>query len=261
MEYRETYPRHRGRVGVLSDRKRVVVALDFPTEKDALDIAQRLDAATCRLKIGKELFTRAGPAMVRRLIDDGFDVFLDLKYHDIPNTVAGACDAAADLGCWMINVHASGGRAMMDAACERLAHRRVRPLLVAVTVLTSMDEQAVGEVGYAHDPHSLVSRLASLGRECGMDGVVCSAHEIQEIKQRCGEAFLAVTPGVRPQDASRDDQRRVATPAAAVRAGADFLVIGRPITRAVDPAAAVAAIYAELSDALAQDGWPSTVNE
>jgi orotidine-5'-phosphate decarboxylase len=214
-------------------------------------MVELLDPARCRLKIGKELFTRAGPGLVRRVIDAGFDVFLDLKYHDIPNTVAGACSAAADLGCWMINLHASGGRAMMEAACERLAHHAARPLLVAVTVLTSMDETAVGEVGFTTDPHGLVLRLAGLAQECGMDGVVCSAHEIRSIKQRCGNDFMAVTPGVRPKDSAADDQLRVATPAVAVGAGADFLVIGRPITRAEDPAAALDAIYAEVSGSCA----------
>jgi len=232
--------------------KPIIVALDFPTETEAWQMVELLDPARCRLKIGKELFTRAGPGLVRRVIDGGFDVFLDLKYHDIPNTVAAACSAAADLGCWMINVHASGGRAMMDAACERLAHRHARPLLVAVTVLTSMDEAAVGEVGFGADPHSLVLRLAGLSQECGMDGVVCSAHEIQSIKRRCGEKFIAVTPGVRPQGRGHDDQLRVATPAQAIDAGADFLVIGRPITRAKDPAAAIDAIYAEVSGSRAR---------
>ncbi len=229
------------------DRKRVIVALDFPAETEALQMVQLLDPTRCRLKIGKELFTKAGPALVRRVIDDGFDVFLDLKYHDIPNTVAGACSAAADLGCWMVNVHASGGRAMMIAARESLTHRRVKPLLVAVTVLTSMDDAAIKEVGYASDAQKLALRLAALSRDSGLDGVVCSPQEIRAIKECCGGSFLAITPGVRAKDTSVDDQRRVATPAAAIGAGADFLVVGRPITRAPDPAGALESIYSELS--------------
>lgn len=232
-----------------SDRNCVIVALDFAREDDAWRMIDQLDPTRCRIKVGKELFTRAGPTLVRRIIDAGFDVFLDLKYHDIPNTVAGACSAAADLGCWMINVHASGGREMMSAAAERLAHYEARPLLVAVTVLTSMDSSAITEVGYTTTPDQLVLRLASLSQACGMDGVVCSAQEIRSIKQQCGQQFLAVTPGVRPQGGSNDDQRRVATPLGAVEAGADFLVIGRPITRASDSAAALESIYGEMGDA------------
>ena len=230
--------------------KRVIVALDYASEKEGWHIVERLDPARCRLKIGKELFTHTGPKFVCRVIDAGFDVFLDLKYHDIPNTVAGACSAAADLGCWMVNIHASGGRAMMEAAVERLAHHRARPLLTAVTVLTSMGETAIAEVGYVGDTHDLVLKLAALSHECGMDGVVCSAHEVKAIKELCGKDFLAVVPGLRPDNTRTDDQHRIATPSAAVEAGADFLVIGRPITRNADPAAAIEAIYCELSDSL-----------
>lgn len=229
------------------ERNCVIVALDFATEKDAWQMLEHLDPERCRVKLGKELFTRAGPALVRRIVESGFDVFLDLKYHDIPNTVASACSAAADLGCWMVNVHASGGRAMMEAAAERLAQYQTRPILVAVTVLTSMDDAAIAEVGYNLSADKLVLQLASLTQQCGLDGVVCSAHEIRSIKQQCGQHFMAVTPGVRPKGSRVGDQRRVATPVAALDAGADFLVVGRPITRAEDPQAAVKAIYGEIS--------------
>ncbi len=230
-----------------SDPKRVIVALDFATELDAWRMLEHLDPNRCRVKVGKELFTRAGPALVRRIIDAGFDVFLDLKYHDIPNTVAGACSAATDLGCWMINVHASGGRNMMTAASECLAQYQTRPLLIAVTVLTSLDDTSIAQLGFAFTADKLVLRLAALSQECGMDGVVCSTHELLAIKQRCGQKFVAVTPGVRPKGSADNDQRRVATPSGAVAAGADYLVIGRPITRAANPAHALDAIYAEIS--------------
>jgi orotidine-5'-phosphate decarboxylase len=225
----------------------IVVALDFPTEFEAFRVIDQLDPETCRVKVGKELFTRLGPSVIRRAVDAGFDVFLDLKYHDIPNTVAGACKAAAELGCWMINVHASGGRAMMEAAVEGLSHHRIRPLLVGVTVLTSMVRAAIEEVGYQETPEKLVLRLATLSRDCGLDGVVCSPHEIRPIKDRLGQDFLTVTPGVRPPAASSDDQSRVATPAEARAAGGDYLVIGRPITRTANCRSAVAEIYAGIA--------------
>lgn len=224
----------------------LIVALDFPTAEQALELVGTLKPASCRLKVGKELFTRAGPPLVERLTGGGFEVFLDLKFHDIPNTVAAACAAAADLGCWMVNVHASGGRAMMEAAAERLARFREPPLLVAVTVLTSMDEAAIREVGFSASPADLVGRLAVLAHDCGMSGVVSSPQELAEIRRICGNDFVTVTPGVRPANAASDDQKRVATPAAAIDAGADYLVIGRPITQADEPAAAVDAILAEI---------------
>lgn len=233
-------------VGIL-DLKRVIVALDFATENDAWQMIEFLDPNRCRVKVGNELFTRAGPAFVSRIINAGFDVFLDLKYHDIPTTVAGACSAAADLGCWMVNVHASGGRNMMSAASECLARYQMRPQLIAVTVLTSLDGTSVAEVGFTTGAEQLVLRLAVLGQECGMDGVVCSTHELGAIKQRCGQGFVAVTPGVRPKGSASDDQRRVATPSRAIAAGADFIVIGRPITRAVNPGHALDSVYAEIS--------------
>ncbi|MFT4580362.1 MAG: orotidine-5'-phosphate decarboxylase [Gammaproteobacteria bacterium] len=226
--------------------KAIIVALDFSTEQSCCALLDQLDPSQCRVKIGKELFTSIGPNIVRRAIDSGFDVFLDLKFHDIPNTVAAACRAAADLGVWMVNVHASGGRQMMEAAREELAHLSSRPLLVAVTVLTSLDDSAVRELGFADDTNALVKRLARLSHDCGVDGVVCSPHEIRMIKECCSNQFLAVTPGVRPKGSDLGDQRRVATPSEAFSAGADFLVIGRPISRAADCAAALTAIYSEL---------------
>lgn len=227
----------------------LIVALDFPDERQALAMAAALDPAHCRVKVGKELFTRCGPPIVQRLAQEGFDVFLDLKFHDIPNTVAAACAAAADLGCWMINVHASGGRAMMEAAAERLAKRGESPLLIAVTVLTSMDTSAVREIGFEMEPEELVVRLARLAQSSGMDGVVSSPRELAAIRGACGSEFITVTPGVRPASAAADDQKRVATPAAARTAGANYLVVGRPVTQAADPAAAVEAIIAELAGA------------
>jgi orotidine-5'-phosphate decarboxylase len=228
------------------------VALDFPRGADALALADRLAPRSCRLKVGKEMFTREGPALVAQLRDRGFEVFLDLKYHDIPNTVAAACAAAADLGVWMINVHASGGRKMMTAAAERLASFRERPLLIAVTVLTSMGAEDLAEIGLAVSPESQVLRLAALAQSSGLDGVVCSPRESAAIRAQAGAGFQLVTPGVRPASASLDDQKRVMTPGDAIRAGSDYLVVGRPITAAADPLASLAAIDAEVQAALAE---------
>lgn len=226
---------------------RIIVALDFADPGEALTLAAQLDPKRCRLKVGKELFTLSGPALIRRLTGIGFDVFLDLKYHDIPNTVAGACAAAADLGCWMVNVHASGGRAMMAAARERVEACEQRPLLIAVTVLTSLTEADLREIGFSAPPREIVLRLAMLAREAGMDGVVCSAEEVVDLRRHLPPDFRLVTPGIRPAGAEHGDQKRVATPAAAVRDGADYLVIGRPITKASDPLQAIADIEAELA--------------
>ncbi len=226
---------------------RIIVALDFPAARPALELVERLDPAQCRLKVGKEIFTRAGPALVETLSGKGFDVFLDLKFHDIPNTVAAACEAAADLGVWMLNVHASGGRKMLQTARERLHRLEHRPLLVAVTVLTSLAEEDLAEIGFSGTPADNVRRLARLAEDSGVDGVVCSAQEAHTLRGDCGEGFLLVTPGVRPRDAAQDDQRRVMTPGEAVRAGSDFLVVGRPITAAPDPLQALARIRQEIS--------------
>jgi orotidine-5'-phosphate decarboxylase len=224
----------------------IIVALDFPEESPAMDLARRLSPRLCRLKVGKELFTRCGPGLVERLAGMGFQVFLDLKFHDIPNTVAAACAAAADLGVWMVNVHASGGRGMLEAARASLEPFRTRPLLIAVTVLTSLSDAELEEIGFRGTAEDNVLRLAGLARACGLDGVVCSPLEARSLRQNLGGGFLLVTPGIRPTPARRDDQRRVMTPVEALGEGADYLVIGRPITAAADPLAALNAICAEL---------------
>lgn len=227
---------------------RVIVALDFPGGEQATAFVDRLVPGSCRLKVGKELFTREGPALVQRFVDQGHDVFLDLKFHDIPNTVARACEAAAAMGVWMVNVHASGGSRMMQAAREALdAAGGRRPLLIAVTVLTSMGPQDLAETGIADSPQQQVLRLARLTRAAGLDGVVCSPQEAAMLRSETGPGFALVTPGVRPQGASLDDQNRVLTPGEALRQGADYLVIGRPVTRAEDPVGVLDAINRELA--------------
>ncbi|WP_287877504.1 orotidine-5'-phosphate decarboxylase [Aquitalea sp.] len=213
----------------------VVVALDFADAPSALEFAARLDPQQCRLKVGKELFTASGRSLVESLAARGFQVFLDLKFHDIPNTVAQACKVAADAGVWMVNVHASGGRRMMEAAREGLAQYSQRPLLIAVTVLTSMEAADLVDIGITASPQEHVLRLATLTRDCGLDGVVCSAQEAPMLKSALGQDFKLITPGIRLADSAADDQRRVMTPVAALQAGADYLVIGRPITRADAP--------------------------
>ena len=227
----------------------IIVALDYAQAPPALALARRLDPARCRLKVGKQLFTREGPAIIDQLREQGFEVFLDLKFHDIPNTVAGACRAAADLGVWMINVHASGGRKMMLAARESVDAAATPPLLIAVTVLTSLDAADLRDTGIGGQPAEQVTRLAKLTHECGLDGVVCSPKELETLAGAVPDTFLRVTPGVRPAGKDDGDQKRVATPAQALADGAHYLVIGRPITQAADPAAALAAIEAELSGA------------
>ncbi len=226
---------------------RIIVALDFPDRDSALVLAKRLDSSSCRLKVGKELFTRAGPALVEELRGMGFDLFLDLKFHDIPNTVAAACAAAADLGVWMVNVHACGGRRMMEAARERLEQSLHRPMLIAVTVLTSMLGSDLQEIGITVEPAQQVRRLARLAQDTGLDGVVCSPLEASGLRQELGAAFRLITPGVRAASATPDDQRRVMTPRQALAAGSDYLVIGRPITAAKDPLAALLAIQGEIA--------------
>lgn len=233
----------------MSQDPKIIVALDFPAEAPALALVDRLDPSRCRLKVGKELFTRCGPPLVAGLVGRGYQVFLDLKFHDIPNTVAAACAAAADLGVWMINLHASGGEAMMAAARGRLAGRSDRPLLIAVTVLTSLDTADLAAIGCPGEPAERVLRLAQLAQRAGLDGVVCSPQEAGTVRRVCGPSFRLVTPGVRPAGADSADQKRVMTPAEALAAGADYLVIGRPITAAADPMAAIAAIERELQGA------------
>jgi orotidine-5'-phosphate decarboxylase len=229
------------------DDPRVIVALDYPEAGPALDLARRLDPKSCRVKVGKELFTAAGPGLLTQLQDAGFEIFLDLKYHDIPNTVAAACAAAADLGVWMVNVHASGGRAMLVAAREGIDRRPRRPKLVAVTVLTSLGALDMKEVGLAGSPQEAAERLARLAHDCGLDGVVCSPQEAPALREQLGERFILVTPGVRPATVAKDDQQRVATPRQALAGGAHYLVIGRPITRAADPPAALRGILDEIA--------------
>lgn len=219
-----------------SSDPKIIVALDFNDQTLALDFVDRLDSSYCRLKVGKELFTRAGPTLVEQLRSRGFDIFLDLKFHDIPNTVAAACHAAADLGVWMVNIHASGGRKMMELARERLEQHAKRPLLIAVTLLTSLDEGDISEVGLSGSVESNVARLALLAEHCGLDGVVCSPQEIAAIRRQQHGQFLLVTPGIRPAaSAVTDDQKRFLSPQAAIQLGADYLVVGRPITQADDP--------------------------
>ena len=224
----------------------VVVALDYPSAQPALELVEQLRPRLCRLKVGKELFTRSGPALVEELQRRGFEVFLDLKYHDIPNTVAAAVRAAAELGVWMVNVHASGGRRMMEAAAEALQGVTHRPLLIGVTVLTSMGDDDLRELGYTQSAGERVLSLAALAADSGLDGVVCSAQEAPALRAQRGGEFCLVTPGIRLAGDDAGDQRRVLTPAQAVAAGADYLVIGRSITGASDPLAALQRVHAEL---------------
>lgn len=213
---------------------RIIVALDFPDEKQALEFAGRLDKNLCRIKIGKELFTSAGPQLLEKLAVSGFEIFLDLKYHDIPNTVAGACRAASQLGVWMVNVHALGGRKMLLAAREALSAKKTK--LIAVTLLTSLDKQDLQEIGWNEEPVDIVRRLTLLASDCGLDGVVCSAMEAQQLRRIVRKDFCLVTPGIRPSACNANDQIRIATPQEAMQNGADYLVIGRPITQSPDPA-------------------------
>ncbi|MGP4122991.1 MAG: orotidine-5'-phosphate decarboxylase [Sodalis sp. (in: enterobacteria)] len=225
----------------------VIVALDYANAHQALAFADKVAPWQCRLKIGKEIFTKAGPALVRDLQQSGFDIFLDLKFHDIPNTVAKAVRAAAALGVWMINVHASGGERMMAAAREALLPFGAdAPALIAVTVLTSMNDKDLREIGIAGSASDHAGRLAILAKACGMDGVVCSAWEATRLKIDCGAAFQLITPGIRPATSDAEDQRRVMTPLQAQQAGCDYMVIGRPITQAADPSIILAAILQEL---------------
>ena len=229
--------------------KRIIVPLDFPDAERALAFAARLDPRLCRVKVGKELFVAVGPGVVQRLQERGFEVFLDLKFHDIPNTVAGACRSAARLGVWMLNVHASGGEAMLRAAREALAAMAHPPRLIAVTILTSLADADLGRVGLAGTVLDNVERLARLARDCGLDGVVCSAQEAALIRSRIGGDFTLVTPGIRLEAGRSDDQARVVTPAEAVRLGADYLVIGRAITSSHDPIAMLESIRRSLEEA------------
>ncbi|HEY3700136.1 MAG TPA: orotidine-5'-phosphate decarboxylase [Spongiibacteraceae bacterium] len=236
---------------MLAMKSPIIVALDYPDRAQAEVLADQLDPALCRVKVGKELFTRAGPEVVKALIQRGFDVFLDLKFHDIPNTTAAAVAAAAELGVWMVNVHASGGPKMLTAAREILQpFGDDAPLLIAVTVLTSMDEEQLRATGIDSKPAAQALRLAHLAQQCGLDGVVCSAQESALLRAQLMQPFALVTPGIRPINADTDDQSRIATPAAALQAGSDYLVIGRPITRSKNPAAALHTILQEAGIAI-----------
>lgn len=225
---------------------KIIVALDFPQQVSAMVLVDQLDPRLCRLKVGKELFTAAGPSFVKLLVAKGFDVFLDLKFHDIPNTVAKAVIAVADLGVWMTNVHASGGSRMMRAAKQALVERRSDMLLIGVTVLTSMEDEDLAEVSVERSVDDQVLHLATLAKEANLDGVVCSAQEARLLKSSFGGTFNLVTPGVRLAGAGADDQRRVTTPVEAVSLGSDYLVIGRPITQSPDPLATLKQINASI---------------
>ncbi|WP_318453278.1 orotidine-5'-phosphate decarboxylase [Photobacterium leiognathi] len=227
---------------------KVIVALDYDDQNEALAFVDRIEPGSCRLKVGKEMFTYFGPDFVRQLHDRGHSVFLDLKFHDIPNTCSKAVKAAADLGVWMVNVHASGGERMMTASREILEpYGKDRPLLIGVTVLTSMEASDLAGIGINQEPQQQVLNLASLAKNSGLDGVVCSAQEASILKGNLGQNFKLVTPGIRPVGSEAGDQRRVMTPVEAIAAGSDYLVIGRPITQAADPALVLAEINKSLA--------------
>jgi orotidine-5'-phosphate decarboxylase len=233
-----------GKDGSMQDSNRIIVALDFPDAVSTLRMLDVLDPTLCRVKVGKELFTRCGPELVRKISKAGFDVFLDLKFHDIPNTVAGAVSAAVELGVWMVNVHATGGAAMMEAARKSIGSSKT--LLTAVTVLTSLSADDLRAVGIESAPEQQVMRLAKLTANCGLHGVVCSAQEIDVLRKNLPLEFLLVTPGIRPAGDAAGDQKRVETPGTAVARGSSYLVIGRPITQAPDPVAKLREITQEI---------------
>lgn len=232
----------------MNDSK-VIVALDYADSTSTLNLVNQLDPSICKLKVGKELFTAAGPQLVEQLVAKNFQVFLDLKFHDIPNTVAKACKAASDLGVWMLNVHASGGLEMMQAAKQAVDNSVNQPLLIAVTVLTSMNEAQFSSIGIQGSLENHVIRLAKLTKEAGLEGVVCSAGETLKIREELGTDFCLVTPGIRPENTSLDDQKRVASPSIAIRQGSSYLVIGRPITQATHPIEVLMAINQEIQSA------------
>jgi len=235
---------------MINDTSRLLIAMDFAEKNLALSMADNLDPKGCRLKVGKEMYTRFGPELVKQLQDKGFEIFLDLKFHDIPNTVAKACAAAADLGVWMLNVHTSGGRKMMEAAMTELQQfGSDAPLLTGVTVLTSMSAEELLETGVTTSIEQRVLTLAELAKSSGLDGVVCSALEAKMIRDNIGDDFLLVTPGIRPKGVDAGDQHRIMTPEDALTAGSDYLVIGRPITKASDPLKAMC----DITDSI--DSW------
>lgn len=225
---------------------KIIVALDFPDDRSTMQLVDQLEPGLCRLKVGKELFTRCGPDIVSKLVSKGYDVFLDLKFHDIPNTVARACEAAAELGVWMLNVHSMGGHAMMEAARHAL-NGDGAPMLIAVTLLTSNDDRDLTALGIQWNSAEFVSQMAGMAQQAGLDGVVCSAEEAILLKHKYGKDFTLVTPGIRLQNKSSDDQKRVATPKQAISDGADYLVIGRPITASNDPCKVLLTILSEIS--------------
>ena len=224
---------------------RIIIPLDMEYTS-AVSIADKLDPNICRLKVGNQLFTSSGPKIVKTLHDKGFEIFLDLKFHDIPNTVYESVRSAANLGVWMINVHASGGSKMLDASKKALEGFDKPPLLIGVTILTSISEEILKEIGF-NNLDKQVMRLTKLAHRSGLDGVVCAASDASKVKQTCGESFLTVTPGIRPKDADLNDQSRTSTPKEAIANGSDFLVIGRPITGSEDPTNALENIYKEVS--------------
>ena len=224
---------------------RIIIPLDMEYTS-AVSIADKLDPNICRLKVGNQLFTSSGPKIVKTLHDKGFEIFLDLKFHDIPNTVYESVRSAANLGVWMINVHASGGSKMLDASKKALEGFDKPPLLIGVTILTSISEEILKEIGF-NNLDKQVMRLTKLAQRSGLDGVVCAASDASKVKQTCGESFLTVTPGIRPRDADLNDQSRTSTPKEAIANGSDFLVIGRPITGSEDPTNALENIYKEVS--------------
>lgn len=225
---------------------RIIVALDYANASDAMQMADQIDPERARVKVGKELFTRSGPQVVTDLVSRGFDVFLDLKYHDIPHTVAKACAAAADLGVWMLNVHTLGGPAMMRAAREAVEQSSNKPLLIGVTLLTSMDQTTFDQIGLTGNMSDTVTRLAQLAKQSGLDGVVCSAQEASALRDTLGNTFQLITPGIRPEGSEKGDQHRIMTPKQALDAGSHYLVIGRPITKAPDPMQALEEIEQSL---------------
>ncbi|TCJ96224.1 orotidine-5'-phosphate decarboxylase [Volucribacter psittacicida] len=228
---------------------KIIVALDYETEREALTLVDQIDPSLCRLKVGKEMFTTLGTDFIKQLHKRHFQVFLDLKYHDIPNTVARAVRSAADLGVWMVDLHASGGLRMMETAKQILEpYGKDAPLLIAVTVLTSMEDVDLLQIGINTSPMEQVIRLARLCQRAELDGVVCSPQEVAILREQCGADFKLVTPGIRPEGSDVADQRRVMTPKEAVQAGSDYLVIGRPITQSADPVAVLKKINQSLND-------------
>ena len=227
---------------------KIIVALDYADINEAKDLVEKLTPDLCKLKVGKEMFTRFGPEFVKELCKENFDVFLDLKFHDIPNTVAKACEAANDLGVWMMNVHAQGGMRMMEAAKDALSNSNSQAKLIAVTVLTSMDKNDLSALGIKQDPSEFAQSLAQLSHDAGLDGIVCSAQEAVQMRAKFGDSFSLVTPGIRPTGSVSDDQRRIMTPVDAINAGSSYLVIGRPITKSDDPVGVLTTINSEISD-------------